>query len=106
MTRPQLYHCRPGVDWNDVITSVDRVAISWLHPAMFAIFAQWDVGMDNISITTAAPCIGDFNGDGEIGIEDFLFVLGNWGTPNADIDGDGDTDITEFLYVLGNWGEC
>ncbi len=98
---------RPGVDWNDVITSVDQVQISWLHPAFFAIFAQWDVGMDNISITTVdAPCVGDYDGDGEIGIEDFLFVLGSWGTPAADIDGDGDTGIAEFLNVLGNWGPC
>jgi len=47
-----LENFRPGVDWNDVITSVDRVEIWWIHPAFAAIFATWDVGLDNISITT------------------------------------------------------
>jgi len=41
-------HFRPGIDWNDVITSVDRVEIHWLNPAYFAIFQQWNVGLDNI----------------------------------------------------------
>lgn len=41
---------RPGVDWNDVITSVDRIEFWWIHPAWFAMFQQWDVGADNISI--------------------------------------------------------
>jgi len=42
---------RPGIDWNDVIVSVDRVEIWWWHPAYFGIFRTWDVGCDNISIT-------------------------------------------------------
>ncbi len=54
----------------------------------------------------AEPCPWDFDGDGGVGITDFLFLLGNWGTPNADTDGDGDTGITDFLGVLGNWGPC
>jgi hypothetical protein len=43
---------RPGIDWNDVIASVDRLEIWWWHPAFFGIFQRWDVGVDNISITT------------------------------------------------------
>jgi hypothetical protein len=46
---------RPGVDWNTVIQSVDRVEIWWLDPQLFAIFQQWNVGADNISITAAPP---------------------------------------------------
>ena len=42
---------RPGVDWNDVITSVECVEFWWIHPAWGAMFQQWDVGADNISIT-------------------------------------------------------
>ncbi len=41
---------RPGVDWNDIMTSVDRVEIHYLSPCLFAIFQQWNVGADNISI--------------------------------------------------------
>lgn len=41
---------RPGVTWNDVITSVDRVEIHWLNPSFFAIFQQWNIGLDNIGL--------------------------------------------------------
>jgi hypothetical protein len=41
---------RPGVSWLDVITQVDRVEILWLPPCMFAIFQQWNVGVDNIAV--------------------------------------------------------
>ena len=44
---------RPGVDWNDVITSVDRVEFWWIDPQLFAIFRSWDIGADNITITEA-----------------------------------------------------
>jgi hypothetical protein len=43
---------RPGVTWNDVITSVDRVEIWYWHPAYFGIFAIWDAGLDNVAITS------------------------------------------------------
>jgi hypothetical protein len=42
---------RPGITWNDVITHVDRVEFWWLNPAFFAIFQQWDVGVDNVRVT-------------------------------------------------------
>ncbi len=54
-------------------------------------------------------CPGDTNGDGSVGINDFLAVLGAWGdNPGhpADLDGDGVVGINDFLIVLGNWGPC
>ena len=51
-----LENFRPGIDWNDVITSVDRVELWWLNPSFFAIFQDWDVGIDNVSlVSTPAP---------------------------------------------------
>ena len=41
---------RPGVDWNDVIVSVDRVEVWWGAPPLLAIFQNWDVGVDNVAI--------------------------------------------------------
>ncbi len=41
---------RPGVTWADIMESVDRVEIHFLTPCMAAIFQQWNVGADNISI--------------------------------------------------------
>ncbi len=55
------------------------------------------------------PCAADVDDDGEVGILDFLLVVGLWGTDPGgmpDIDGDGTVGITEFLLVLGGWGPC
>lgn len=41
---------RPGVTWADIMLSVDQVEIHFLTPCMFAIFQQWNVGVDNITI--------------------------------------------------------
>jgi hypothetical protein len=51
-------------------------------------------------------CPADLDGDGLVGINDFLFVLGEWGGPGGDVNGDGDTDILDLLAVLGQWGAC
>ncbi len=64
-----------------------------------------DDANDN-GIPDECECLGDLDGDNEVGIGDFLFLLGNWGTPAADLDGDGDTGITDFLILLGSWGPC
>lgn len=41
---------RPGVEWSDIVSNVDRVEIHWLDPCFFAIFQQWNVGVDNVTI--------------------------------------------------------
>jgi len=53
--------------------------------------------------------LGDLNGDGIVGIVDFLALLANWGPCEpgcclADLDIDGDVGIADFLLLLGNWG--
>ena len=66
-------------------------------------------GTLTISMPPVEPCPWDLDGDGEVGIVDFLDLLGAWG-PNpghpADFDGDGLVGITDFLELLGNWGAC
>jgi hypothetical protein len=49
--------------------------------------------------------IGDVDGDGIVGINDFLALLAVWGTDNhdADFNGDGIVDIQDFLALLANW---
>ncbi len=34
----------------------------------------------NCECSSPPACLGDVNDDGEIGIEEFLYVIGNWGT--------------------------
>jgi hypothetical protein len=53
------------------------------------------------------PCDADLDGDGIVGITDFLALLGAWGTDPGgppDFDGDGTVGITDFLTLLGEWG--
>jgi hypothetical protein len=56
-----------------------------------------------------APCPADLDGDGEVGVTDFLDLLAAWG-PNpghpADLDGDGIVGVTDFLTLLADWGSC
>ncbi len=50
---------------------------------------------------------GDLDGDGAVGILDFLTLLALWGPCPApcpgDLDGDGMVGITDFLTLLANW---
>lgn len=54
---------RPGVDWNDVITNVDRVEIWWGSPGQPAFTQIWDVGLDNPRIFVATA-VTPRNGSG------------------------------------------
>lgn len=55
-----------------------------------------------------SPCPwGCGDSDGEVGIVDFLALLGEWGAVGGSCDFDGGgTGITDFLALLGNWGPC
>ncbi len=71
-----------------------------------------EAGVDAVELSSLFCDEGtcpDADGDGEVGINDFLLVIGNWG-PNpghpADLDGDGEVGINDFLLVLGSWGPC
>ena len=64
----------------------------------------------------ATDCIrlvppGDIGGDCAVGVADFLFLLGTWGSCPAgpadcaaDFDGSGDVGVTDLLILLANWG--
>jgi hypothetical protein len=52
--------------------------------------------------------LGDIDGDGVVGITDFLKLLARWGPcPEdcclADLDLDGNVGISDFLILLANW---
>ena len=52
--------------------------------------------------------LGDLDGDGTVGIVDFLALLSAWGPCPApciaDLDGDGVVGIVDFLALLAHWG--
>ena len=71
-----------------------------------------EAGIDDFVVTTLCAgggCPADLDGDGTVGITDFLQLLSAWG-PNpghpADLDGDGTVGITDFLQLLASWGPC
>ncbi len=63
------------------------------------------------ALIEAHKTIVDLDGDGTIGINDFLILLGIWGPcpdPQLSCEGDFDRDanvgLTDFLILLGYWG--
>lgn len=54
------------------------------------------------------PCPADVTGDGDVGADDILLVLGDWGALDspADADGDGVVDVNDLLLVVSSWGPC
>ncbi len=97
-------------------TTADRIEVVW--PRTGSTASRTEVMCGPIAadqmITLVAGAVsvaGDANGDGTVGIADFLTVLGTWGDcpawPDdcpADFDGDCTVGIGDFLIVLGNWG--
>ncbi len=67
------------------------------------------IGRCNGTSVLIAACPWDTDGDGDVGIVDFLALLAAWG-PNpghpSDFNGDGDVDINDFLDLLSHWGPC
>lgn len=67
-----------------------------------------DVFLDDLHFGPQV-CPGDVDGDGIVGITDFLDLLFAWG-PNpghpADLDGDDVVGIIDFLDLIANWGPC
>jgi hypothetical protein len=57
-------------------------------------------------------CSCDLDGDGNVGVNDFLDLLAAWGpcvdcnNCPADFDSDCTVGVTDFLILLGNWGSC
>ena len=82
----------------DLHTAKRFASREWFDPAQRPLLT--------IEYTTPVACPADLDGDGEVGINDFLMLLAAWGTPAGDVDGDGDTGIGDFLDLLAAWGPC
>lgn len=63
-----------------------------------------DAIFDGDSPTT---CLGDLNGDGQIGLDDLLQLLSRWGESGAaDLDGNGTVNSDDLTHMLSRWGGC
>ena len=53
------------------------------------------------------PCPADFDGDGNVNVNDMLRVISDWGgTGRADINGDSTINVSDLLSLLDSWGDC
>ena len=63
-----------------------------------------------VELDCGAGTPGDLDGDGVVGILDFLALLADWGSCGdcgdcpADLDNDCSVGIVDVLTLLGNWG--
>lgn len=57
-------------------------------------------------VETQSACLGDLDGDGQVGGSDLAILLGAWGTGTVDLNADGTTDAADLAIVLGAWGGC
>jgi hypothetical protein len=101
-----------GVNVSYSISSLDRVRV------FSNLIANVPVGGDASPSWGAAPnddvpCPGDVDGDGDVGVVDFLELLGAWGmcldAPRrcpTDLDGNGMIDVVDVLELLARWGPC
>ena len=71
-----------------------------------------EAGIDGFRLNQlACDVFGDLDGDGIVGIVDFLMLLGAWGPCSepcppfcvGDLDEDCNVGITDFLLLLANW---
>ena len=81
--------------------------------------AVWPVYLDTTNgdtdiythkITFEAPCPADIEGDdGEVGVDDLLLLLANWGNlgPGSDLAQPNVViDVNDLLVLLAEWGPC
>ena len=68
------------------------------------------ITVEAMLIDDVVSVLGDIDGDGIVGISDFLALLAAWGPCPApplecpaDLDNDGYVRITDFLLLLANW---
>ena len=67
---------------------------------------------NNNGIPDECECPWDLDGNGDVGVDDLLILLGTWGPcPKkgdcpADFDNSGDVGVKDLLFLLGAWGPC
>jgi hypothetical protein len=102
-------------DISGVADGQPQVYLRWTHEVSDFAWAYSGWNIDDIIISAvdgsdAEPCPGDTDGSGDVGTDDLLLVIGEFGcTSNcgaADIDGDGVVDTNDILAVVGAWGQC
>jgi len=67
---------------------------------------EWTVSGGTLTGTFEAPCAADFNGNGDVDIDDMLVIFREWDGPGADLNGDGTTGVADMLILIEFYGPC
>jgi len=62
-----------------------------------------------LAVDVEPDCPGDIDGSGQVGVDDLLLVINQWGACNgceADINGDGQVGVDDLLQIISDWGAC
>ena len=100
----------------DLVSNSGKVFVAVATERTIGRITLWDesggpyTGAEYVSrVGMFVRCLHDLDGDGIVGITDFLELLAAWGTDPGgppDLDGDGVVGIVDFLLLLANWGQC
>jgi subtilisin-like proprotein convertase family protein len=100
-----------SIDIGDVADGSETVHLRWTMGPTDGSWRYSGWNLDDVEIwgVTGAACPADIDVSGDVGFDDLLAVLSNWGPCvgcPADIDGDDDVGFGDLLEVLSNWGPC
>jgi hypothetical protein len=106
--------------WNDAPSQVERApdgqgagdrVENWLDPFGTDPGGAYTLQLEGVNyVQDQAPCPGDLNGDGIVGLSDLTVLLANYGTltgadpGDGDLDGDGDVDLSDLTAFLSLYG--
>lgn len=61
-----------------------------------------------IAMLVEELCVGDFNGNGQVEVDDVLALIGAYGSSGStyDLDGDSQVGVNDLLLLLDAFGDC
>ncbi len=108
-----LYNAAPFAP--DGSGDIDATNVCWCTNDFLAVqtgiwdfFDDGDLGIVITFPLAECACLGDIDGDAEVGASDLALLLGAWGTDDsaADLDASGQVDAGDLALLLGAWGDC
>ena len=72
-------------------------------------FGAPDADGDGVPDDCPAPCVGDFNGDGNVNGADLGLMIAAWGSCSGcpeDLNGDGVVNGADLGLMIAGWGAC
>jgi hypothetical protein len=85
-------------DISAVADGQETVYVRWVMGTTDSIwnFSGWNIDEVVIkAVDSSPPCVGDFDGSGDVNVNDLLAVIAGWGNGYG---------VDDLLEVLGNWG--